>query len=98
MRTALAVLLVALVAVLPAMDVVACPDGCSNPVHSDASWTGADTGGSTAACGLCLNAFFLARDVTSVRHRARVVLAPVVPRLVCLAGDPPSFDRPPRSL
>jgi len=98
MRTALAILVVALLAVLPAMDVVACPDGCSRPFHSDASWTGADTCGSTAACGLCLNAFFLARYVTRVRHGVRAVPAPAVPRLTCLAGDPPSFDRPPRSL
>ena len=95
-RRAIAIALLGLIGLLPAVDTVACPDGCSNAVHATAGWQTTDACAIASACGLCVNAFFVRRDVI-VARRCDCVVA----MLVVAAPDLPAtvlalIERPPR--
>ena len=96
MRRAIAIALLGLIGLLPAVDAVACPDGCSNAGHATASWQTTDACAFAGACGFCVNAFFVHRDVIVARRcdcvAAMVVVAAPDLRATVLA----SIERPPR--
>jgi hypothetical protein len=97
MRRTAAIVLLALVGILPAVDAVACPDGCTDATHSAPSWEAAAVCSQAPGCGLCLNAQFVHRHESILIRieRALPLSILIAPRPVSLA--PPSLDRPPRA-
>jgi len=87
------VLLILLVA-LPAMDVVSCPDGCTDVTHGCASLeTGVHASGS---CGFCPNALAVHGGWPILVGIARLAALSAAPASRVLSLAPPSIDRPPR--
>src|SRR6266404_6137363 len=81
---------------LPAIDVVCCPDGCTDAGRSHAGWQH-DVGAAHDGCGLCMNA--VAVTSASKRVEPNVRLTPMQNVLILNpASTPPrSLDRPPRA-
>jgi hypothetical protein len=96
MRRAVAIALLGLIGLLPAVDAVACPDGCRNAVHATASWEATDACAIASGCGLCVNAFFVRRDVIVARRCDCVVAMLVVAAPNLPAAVLASIERPPR--
>ena len=96
-RRVVAIVLLALVGILPVVDSVACPDGCADGTHSEASWESGRICALATGCGLCLNAFFVHQNESILIRddRALRFLTDGACRPVSLA--PPSVDRPPRA-
>jgi hypothetical protein len=93
-RIAVAYLL-AVLALLPAVDVVYCPDGCGSATRSPSVCQTARTS-TDDGCGFCLNAVAISQPPLYVppvrRHQSVVSL--IVPSFV--ASAPPALERPPR--
>jgi len=96
-RRAFAILLLTLIAVLPAIDAIACPDGCSDPAHSSTTLEAASTCAATA-CGLCLNSCFVHCDHARILPTQRYVTA--MPQLFADMTFVPrrAPERPPRAV
>jgi hypothetical protein len=96
MKRVCAVALFALIAVLPAIDAVYCPDGCTD-ADRDAPSCQANASGAHGDCGLCVNAVavqFAIPRVAPLSHPIAIekpsptMIVKIAPRLV---------DRPPRA-
>jgi len=88
------IVLAVLLAVLPAIDTVACPDGCSRPVHVASVWHQRDA--RAGACGLCLNASFVHRALVVVLDSARVVFTRPSSTRACVSPADRPLERPPK--
>ena len=86
---------VSLMAILPALDVVYCPDGCGNANRPECAWH-ADTASTSESCGLCLNGIAVRCSVVRVDPVRRLIPIPVDPASDLVSIPPRSLDRPPR--
>jgi hypothetical protein len=91
----LAILLLALVGVLPPIDAFACPDGCSDTVHSAASWEHGERCSAAAGCGLCFNASYVRRDAAPVIRLDRIAAMPIFLPRDLMSVEPSPIERPP---
>jgi hypothetical protein len=89
------VLLVALLACLPSVDVVWCPDGCADTDCLHFSVNG-ESSSDADSCGLCLNGVAVGRDILmpSPVEQSLAVQPRLDPAPVLVA--PRQLDRPPR--
>jgi hypothetical protein len=89
------VLLVAMLACLPSIDLLWCPDGCGDADCLQLSMHG-DSSSRTGTCGLCLNGVAVHRDVPMPAPVSHSLAAPsfVTPALALV--PPNQIDRPPR--
>jgi hypothetical protein len=95
-RRALAILLLGLIGVLPSIDAVACPDGCSDATHAGASWERGERCAGTAGCGLCLNGCYVpGHPSIAIGPDCLAPMPPPPPTDLPLA-DSASIERPPR--
>jgi hypothetical protein len=81
--------------VMPAVDLIACPDGCTDAA-SQLSIHQSDAMGAHTACNLCVNGIAVDRVETPVANLVR--LAPIARSRPygILASPPPLVDHPPR--
>lgn len=91
---AAAIVLLALLVALPAMDAVSCPDGCTDAVHAHASLE--TVVHASGACGFCLNALAVHADWPILVSITRLAVLFAVPASHASSLAPPSIDRPPR--
>ena len=91
----LAICLLLLTVVLPAIDIVYCPDGCTENNRSAAAWhtNEVSTG---QACGLCVNAVAVHSSVVVVEPAQRFIPLPSVIPPESVSIPLQSIDRPPR--
>jgi hypothetical protein len=91
----LAIWAIASLGVLPAIDFVYCPDGCTETNLARSAWQ-TDVAAANGACGLCVNAVAVRCALIPVQPVQR--LTPLGTTAVFdLASIPPdSIDRPPR--
>jgi hypothetical protein len=94
-RRLFAICAIASLGVLPAIDFVYCPDGCTDTNRAQSAWR-TDVASATGACGLCVNAVAVHCTVMPVQPVQR--LTPLETTTVFdLAWIPPDvIDRPPR--
>jgi hypothetical protein len=95
-RTMLAACLLVLIATLPAIDLIYCPDGCAEAGRARSEWQ-SDVS-PAGACGLCLNGVAVSIAPPSVMPVRRFQ-----PGIVTFAISPASIfprviDQPPRSV
>jgi hypothetical protein len=95
-RRAVAILLLALIGCLPAVDAAGCPDGCTAATHASASWEHGGVCDGAPACGLCINACFLHRDPTRLIPLERIVSLAIVSSPELPVTIPSLIERPPR--
>ena len=95
-RRIVATLLVAFIALLPAVDSLACPDGCSNPMRVQTRLDRDGAAVPAAACGLCLNASFVHRN-PGLALRCERILTVIAERPIAIVSVAPrQIERPPR--
>jgi len=91
-----AAMVIALLVLLPAVDTVVCPDGCTDVIHHSLTVERGTNRAAGGACGLCLNARFAPCDTAFVEG-----LTGETPMIVAVSVDSPVgivrvIDRPPR--
>jgi hypothetical protein len=95
MRQSLAIWLLSLIVALPAIDLVYCPDGCTDANGSAAVWH-TDDASAQQACGLCLNAVAVDCSIVTAEPAQRFIqLSPAI-ALDHVSISLRSVDRPPR--
>ena len=94
-RRLFAICAIASLGVLPAIDFVYCPDGCTDTHPAQGAWQ-TDVASANGACGLCVNGVAVPCAVMPVQRVQR--LTPLGTTAVFdLASIPPdAIDRPPR--
>ena len=95
-RGVYAILLFGTLAVLPPIDAVYCPDGCTDMDSAACAWHGVVTA-SHAACSLCLNAVAVHATMTRVDPPAELIATVAQPPSTFVSIPLRSVDRPPRS-
>jgi len=87
--------LVAALFVVPTIDLVACPDGCTDAAYS-LSLHHSDVTGARGACNLCVNA--IAADGVAALIERLTRLTPLARSSThdLLSSPPPLVERPPR--
>jgi hypothetical protein len=95
-RTVSVLLLVVVMAVLPAVDVVFCPDGCADAGRTRCAWQGGLSTAAGGACGLCLNGLAVAPPLSHLVaiHRIQSAVASLVNTAPLTFPRP--IDQPPR--
>jgi hypothetical protein len=96
MIRAVACSLAVFLAILPAIDSVACPDGCTDAGRIECGWQ-TEASPTLDACGLCLNAVAVRCAVSPVEPVQRVTPGGSFAVFHLLSFPPRSLDRPPRS-
>jgi hypothetical protein len=95
-RRAIAVYLFAVLAGLPAVDFVYCPDGCAEAGASQHALQGGASADHDGCCGFCLNGIAVSQAALHLlpARRLRIVAPFVAPPF--LSSAPPALERPPR--
>jgi len=97
-RRIIVVAFVTLLSVLPSVDVLYCPDGCSDMARTESAWQHCVPHVGDE-CGLCLNGVAVHRDMAiiepiqpfvDVTPRVSATLIPIPPRSL---GRPPRVDQ-----
>jgi hypothetical protein len=96
MRRVAAILVVWLVALLPAADAVSCPDGCTDISHGRPSLESGASCSDDAGCGLCLNACAVHGTVSAAIRIEPLSSHPAVAATRLRSLTPPAIERPPR--
>ena len=95
-RRIVLVCLLTLMAVLPAIDVVYCPDGCTDAGRTQSAWHGHVVGHAGSGCGVCMNGVAVSSPAPYVApaQRTQSLAAPRARRPV--RTMPRQVDQPPR--
>jgi hypothetical protein len=95
-RRALVVCLLVLIAVLPAIDIVYCPDGCADAGdRARCTWQN-DVSGQIDGCGLCVNGLAVSSPAPYVAPVQRIQPWPAPPATDFVGTIPRPIDQPPR--
>jgi hypothetical protein len=81
--------------VLPAIDAVYCPDGCTDANQPRCTWQ-ANVCGASGSCGLCINAVALHCALVSVDAVERLTVIGTTVAFGLVSVPPRAVDRPPR--
>jgi hypothetical protein len=95
-RRVLAIVLLTFAALLPAVDVIACPDGCSDAAHTAVSWERGERCVPRGGCGICVNACYLHQDAPIAIGLDRDAPVAVLAATNLPPVDLSSAERPPR--
>ena len=95
-RRLAAVAVLVVIAVLPVIDSISCPDGCTDALHATSSWEHSERCGGTGGCGVCLNASYVQRDAFLVVPLNRIVGITAARISQLPSPDSDSVERPPR--
>jgi hypothetical protein len=87
--------LLALLALLPAVDSVYCPDGCSDSGRTRYAWQ-TDVSAAADGCGLCLNGVAVSSPPQHVAPAQRIHPAPEPRMNGAVLSIPRPIDQPPR--
>jgi hypothetical protein len=94
-RRAFAAYLLALMTVLPVVDIVYCPDGCTDAGRTGSAWQG-DVSAQADGCGLCLNGVAVSSPAPYVAPVERIQAWPLPPSSDFILTVPRPIDQPPR--
>jgi len=94
-HSVLLVLIVAMLACLPSIDLLWCPDGCGDADRFQLSMHG-ESSSHAGSCGLCLNGVAIHRGVPTPAALSRSLAAPPVVTPAPALVPPNQVDRPPR--
>jgi len=90
----LTICLIVAFSVLPGVDAVYCPDGCTDIDHAQCAWQ--SNVGSAISCGLCVNAFAVHRTPAALDTVQRLTTFFTAAGLDFVSIPPRDIDRPPR--
>jgi hypothetical protein len=94
-RRLFAICAIASVGVLPAIDFVYCPDGCTDTNRAQCAWQ-SDVASAIGACGLCVNAVAVHCAVMPVQPVQRLTPLGAAAVFDLASILPDAIDRPPR--
>jgi hypothetical protein len=94
-RWVIAALLLAALTLLPAMDAVHCPDGCTDRDHSPYACQ-YNVSGAHGACGLCSNAVAIRKAIARLDPPSEPVAIDAPSAMTFISNPLRSVDRPPR--
>jgi hypothetical protein len=94
-RTAFVAYLLALMTVLPVVDIVYCPDGCTEAGRTACAWQSA-AAAQADGCGLCLNGVAVSSPAPYVAPVQRIHPLPAPRACGLVRAVPRPIDQPPR--
>jgi len=94
-RTTIAMCLLLLIFTLPAIDLVYCPDGCTDADRTSYGWQ-SDGASRGDTCGLCVNAVAVTSGWTYSPPARRLQTVVAILASGFLSALPRSIDQPPR--